>query len=262
MNRRSAIGNPSASSFRAERSQGMGQSPEMGLTLLSNDLGLSVDDVAIAIIAAVESHATLSNDPSEIKFQSVSATGTQVKSVTLSAGTPTVVINGMTTEYGYNVANIQFAASGNGSVGDDAVVRVEVGGIAANPVPFLLSSAQPHYEYAFNRTLTQAHTFSITCPGLTGSDTVEVQFVAIGKKADKSWRAHKRAEYAAIGGDIRQGYTRLSEVAGQLANKGLSQMKNLLGAKVAASKASAAGPFSVTSQNINPLGSFINQTNK
>jgi hypothetical protein len=39
-------------------------------------------------------------------------------------------------------------------------------------------------------------------------------------------------------------------------------MKNLLGAKVAASKASAAGPFSVTSQNINPLGSFINQTNK
>lgn len=236
------------------------RSPELSLRMLANDLGEDVDLVAVAIETIIEAVRGLSKDPIEQPFALTSAPGTKITNVVLNDTTTSLTIQPQTGQAGYRLDKVQFAAAATGSIDGGFVVRILIHGRSANPEVLLLSTEQPYYNHEWDGILTTAHTIEFQCDAIPTGATVKIEFTAVASLGDAAHRLQKRMERAEKGYDISDGYKDFKSGVGSLAQNGLSSMINHKRAQLAASRASAAGPLSVSTSNINPLGTMLANT--
>ena len=258
--RSTTLGGPSSSrGRRRESTQFQGtRSPEIGLTMIANDLGIHPDILAAALLTSIEAVRTLSADPQNINFEDNSSTGTAVTSVTLSATTTSKTVQCMSSSVGYFVEYVEVAITSSGTI-DDAAIQCVVSGVGPNDLTFLVASGEVK-QIPFNRIITQSHDIGFWNTGISGTDTIVVNFAAIGSRPDAGYRQRARQDAVASGQDVTSGYSSFQVGVKTLATEGLSAMVQSKRAQAAALKASQATGLNVTTADINPLGTFLGRT--
>lgn len=186
---------------RPEASQTGHSGGSLILRLLAADLAADPARLSAFLYRGVMEMQTLSDDPQTITWQEVGTT-TARKTITLTAGSPSMTVEIQPAFLGYFIDEIQLGISGTGNIGDDAVARLNINGLKKATMESIVGGRE---DLRINTVVQAGLTFDFSAI-VGGTDTVVIEMAATGYLPDEAFRQRARATALEQGADIEGPY--------------------------------------------------------